>query len=128
MHGHAGGDEEGLLVATEVFGVDEVAVADAAGEFLAELIERLVALVAGRLDFDGPYLGTTRENEIDLVVVVGGLRGPGVVEELVARGSEHLCYDVLIDIAQVGRELVGEEFLVDDVFGDVLVPEGEGDE
>ena len=45
MHGHACGDEEGLIVATEVLGVDEVAVADAAGEFLAELVERLVAFV-----------------------------------------------------------------------------------
>ncbi len=128
MHSHAGGDEEGLSVATEVLGVDEVTVADAAGEFLAELVERLVALVTGRLDLDGPDLGATREDEIDLVVVVGSLGGPGVVEEFVARGGEHLRHDVLIDIAQIGRELVGEELLVDDVLGDVLVPEGEGDE
>lgn len=127
VHGHAGGDKEGLSVATEVLGVDEVAVADAVGEFLAELVERLVALVTGRLDFDGPDLGATREDEIDLVVVVGGLGGPGVVKQLVARGCEHLRHDVLIHVAQVSREFVGKEFLVDDIFGDVFVPEGEGD-
>lgn len=77
-----------MSVATEVLGVDEVAVADAAGELLAELVEQLVALVTGRLDFDGPDLGATREEEIDLVVVVGCLGGPDVVKQLVARGVD----------------------------------------
>ena len=49
MHGHTGGDKEGLNVATHVLGVDEVTVTDAIGEFLAELVERLVALVSSTL-------------------------------------------------------------------------------
>ena len=39
VHGHAGGDEECLLVCLKVFGVDEVAFADAAGIFLAKFVE-----------------------------------------------------------------------------------------
>ena len=60
--------------------------------------------------------------------MVGGLRGPDVVEKFVAGGCQHLRHNVLIHIAQVGRELVGKELLVDNVLGDVLVPEGESDE
>ena len=39
VHGHAGGDEECLLVCLKVFGVDEVAFADAAGIFLAKFVK-----------------------------------------------------------------------------------------
>ncbi len=46
MHGHASGDKEGLLVAMQVFGVDEITFADAVRELTAEFIERFVGLVA----------------------------------------------------------------------------------
>lgn len=39
VHGYAGGDEESLLVCLKVFGVDEVAFADAAGIFFAKFVK-----------------------------------------------------------------------------------------
>ena len=51
-----------------------------------------------------------------------------MIEESVACGGEDLSNDVLIDITEIGGEFVGEEFLINYVFGDVLIPEGQGDE
>ena len=50
-----------------------------------------------------------------------------MIEKLVASSNEHLSNNVLIDIAEIGRQFVGKEFLIDDILGDVLVPEGKGD-
>ena len=38
-----------------------------------------------------------------------------MIEEFVARGCEHLSYDVLIQIPKVGGKLVAEESFVDNV-------------
>jgi hypothetical protein len=57
MHRHACGNEESLLVATEIFRIDKIAVADTVGELLAEQVKRFMTFVTGRFDLYGPYLG-----------------------------------------------------------------------
>ena len=82
-----------------------------------------MGFVAGGLDLDGNNLVTTGKDEVYFVIMFAAGGGPGVVIELFSAGTEHLGHDVLIDITEVGGEFVAEEFLVDDVFGDGIVPE-----
>ena len=59
---------------------------------------------------------------------MGFVLGPSIVKQLIAGSSQHLCYDVLIDVSQIGAELVIQQLLIDDVLGVVFVPECKGNE
>ena len=87
-----------------------------------------MGLVGRGLHFDGHYLGAAGKEEVNLVVVFFALGGPGVVKEFVPGGGEHLGHDVLVEVAQVGVQLVAKEVLVDGVLREGLVPEGKGNE
>ena len=45
-----------------------------------------------------------------------------MVIQLLPAGNEHLRNDVLIDIAYIGIQLATQEFLIDDVFGESIIP------
>lgn len=51
-----------------------------------------------------------------------------MIKQPVACGCKHLCHDILVDITKVGRKLVGEQSLIDNVLGNVFIPKGKSDE
>ena len=48
-----------------------------------------------------------------------------MVIQLVSASNEHLRNDVLIDIAYIGIQFIAQKFLLDDVFGESIVPKGQ---
>ena len=46
-----------------------------------------------------------------------------VVKQAVARRNKHLCHHVFIYIAEIGGKVVIEQFLINDIFRKILVPE-----
>ena len=83
-----------------------------------------MGVVARGLHFDRTDLCSTRKQEVYLVVVSWVL-WPSVVEQLVSGGGKHLRNHILIDITEIGAKFVAEQFLIDDVFGLVFVPESQ---
>ena len=48
-----------------------------------------------------------------------------MVIQLVSAGNEHLRNDILIDIAYICIQFVAQKFLIDDVFGESIIPKGQ---
>ena len=87
-----------------------------------------MTLISRRLDVYRTHLAATRQEEINLIVVLAALGWPCVVKKLIACRLQHLRHNILIYVTQVCRQLVAKQFLIDDILCNVLIPESQGDE
>ena len=83
-----------------------------------------MCLVGRGLNFDGHNLGSPGQKEIHLVVMFATLRGPDVIEQFVTRGREHLSYDILVEVAQICRQLIAKQTFINDILGELFISEG----
>lgn len=104
-----------------VFGVNEVTLSYTVRILTAKRIQRGMGSVARRLDLYRAHLAATSDKEIYLVGVFFILR-PCMVVYIIATCHQHLCHQILIDIAKVGCQLVAQQFLINDVLRKILVP------
>ena len=105
-----------LAVFAQILSINEIAIPDSWWELWTEVIKRSMSLVAWWLHFNGIYFCASWKKEIYFVVMLLVFR-PGVVEQFVPCSGEHLCNEVFINIAEVSREFVTEDFLVYYVLG-----------
>ena len=124
---HVHGEEPQVIVLPQILRVQKILGADLPGELFAEVIHGRVRLVTGGFHFNGAEFVASGEKEVDFVIVLATGSGPGVIIEFVALGTEYLGNHILIDVAQVRREFVAQQFLVDDVLRDGIVPESHRD-
>ena len=116
-------NEPQVFIFSQILCVYQVFASDLLRELLAELVHGNVRLVPRGLDLDRAEFEAAREEEIDLVIVLSTWRRPSVIIDLVALGAKHLRDHILVYISQIGSQLVAQEFLIDDVLRDLIVPE-----
>ena len=97
---HIDRQQGGFRILAQRLCVGKVTAVDSRRVFFRENIERTVRIVARRFNLNRTKFCASRQQEINLIIVLAAIRRESIVIEFVARGFQHLSHQVLVHIAQ----------------------------